>query len=129
YGNDRNGTAASVGAIARDDLTGFAARRFHRKGLIVGAVGDITAAELSGLVDTVFGGLPVGGGDDARARIADARPTDDGALVVSRAKVPQSAVSFGQAGPKRDDPDWYAAYVLNDVIGGSGFRGRLMKEI
>jgi len=43
--------------------------------------------------------------------------------------VPQSVVTFGQAGPKRGDPDWYAAYVLNDIIGGGGFRGRLMKEI
>jgi zinc protease len=43
--------------------------------------------------------------------------------------VPQSAVSFGQAGPKRDAPEWYAALVLNDIIGGGGFRGRLMKEI
>src|SRR5205823_4070455 len=25
--------------------------------------------------------------------------------------------------------DWYAAYILNDIIGGGGFRGRLMKEI
>jgi len=33
------------------------------------------------------------------------------------------------AGPKRDDPAWYAAYVLNDILGGGGFRGRLMKEI
>src|SRR5262249_46012624 len=29
----------------------------------------------------------------------------------------------------RSDPDWYAAYVLNDILGGGGFRGRLMKEI
>src|SRR5437868_1863855 len=47
----------------------------------------------------------------------------------SRAAVPQSVVTFGQAGPKRDDPAWYAAYVLNEILGGGGFRGRLMKEI
>jgi zinc protease len=49
--------------------------------------------------------------------------------VISRAAVPQSVVTFGQAGPKRADPDWYTAYVLNDILGGGGFRGRLMKEI
>ena len=43
--------------------------------------------------------------------------------------MPQSAVTFGQAGLKRDDPDWYAALVLNEILGGGGFRGRLMKEI
>ena len=43
--------------------------------------------------------------------------------------MPQSSVTFGQAGLKRDDPDWYAAQVLNEILGGGGFRGRLMKEI
>ena len=38
-------------------------------------------------------------------------------------------MTFGQAGLKRDDPDWYAALVLNEILGGGGFRGRLMKEI
>ena len=61
--------------------------------------------------------------------IPEVSPVDNGALVVRRTAVPQSSVSFGQAGPKRDDPDWYAAFVLNDIIGGGGFRGRLMKEI
>ena len=50
-------------------------------------------------------------------------------LSIRRTTVPQSAVTFGQAGPKRDDPDWYAARVVNDILGGGGFRGRLMKEI
>jgi zinc protease len=126
YGKDSSGTAASVAAITRADLADFVTRHVHRRGLVIGAVGDITAAELSVLIDQVFGALPAG---DAGARIPEARPGDSGALVVRRTKVPQSSVSFGQAGPKRDDPDWYAAFVLNDIIGGGGFRGRLMKEI
>ena len=126
YGKDSAGTAASVAALTRTDLADFVARHVHRKGLIVGAVGDISAAELSGLLDRVFGGLPAG--DDA-AQVAEASPSDTGALIVRRTAVPQSAVSFGQAGPKRNDPDWYPAYVVNDIIGGGGFRGRLMKEI
>ena len=43
--------------------------------------------------------------------------------------MPQSAVTFGQIGPKRDDPDWYAARLVNDILGGGEFRGRLMREI
>src|SRR6202040_3045088 len=92
----------------------------------IGIVGDIGKAEAAALLDRIFGGLPKGADE---AEIADTKPLDDGALVISRAAVPQSAVTFGQVGPKRDDPAWYAAYVLNDILGGSGFRGRLMKEI
>ncbi len=126
YGASSEGTAASVAAITRADLAGFVAASMRRNGLVISAVGDLTADELRDLIDRVFGKLPAG---DAAAQLPDAALVADGALVVSRASVPQSVVTFGQAGPKRDDPEWYAALVLNDILGGSGFRGRLMKEI
>ena len=126
YGSSVEGTEQSVTAIGRDDLAGFSAARFHRAGLIIGVVGDIDKTEAASLLDRIFGGLPMGADE---AEIADTTPLDDGALVISRAAVPQSVVTFGQTGPKRDDPAWYAAYVLNDILGGGGFRGRLMKEI
>jgi len=126
YGSSVDGSEESVGAITRDDLAAFAGARFHRSGLLVGIVGDIDKTEAAALIDRVFGDLPKGADE---TEIAETKPLDDGALVVSRAAVPQSVVPFGQAGPKRDDPAWYAAYVLNEILGGGGFRGRLMKEI
>src|SRR5438067_2726346 len=126
YGSAVDGTEDSVAAISRDDLAAFAAARFQRSGLLIGIVGDIEKPEAAALIDQIFGGLPKGADE---GDIADAKPADDGALVISRAAVPQSVVTFGQAGPKRDDPAWYAAYVLNEIVGGGGFRGRLMKEI
>ena len=126
YGSSVDGSEESVGAITRDDLAAFAGARFHRSGLLVGIVGDIDKTEAVALIDRVFGDLPKGADE---TEIAETKPLDDGALVVSRAAVPQSVVTFGQAGPKRDDPAWYAAYVLNEILGGGGFRGRLMKEI
>jgi len=126
YGSSVDGSEESVAAITRDDLAAFAGARFHRGGLLVGIVGDIDKTEAATLIDQIFGGLPKGTDE---TEIAETKPLDDGALVVSRAAVPQSVVTFGQAGPKRDDPAWYAAYVLNEILGGGGFRGRLMKEI
>jgi zinc protease len=126
YGSSVDGSEESVGAITRDDLAAFAGARFHRSGLRVGIVGDIDKTEAAALIDRVFGDLPKGADE---TEIAETKPLDDGALVISRAAVPQSVVTFGQAGPKRDDPAWYAAYVLNEILGGGGFRGRLMKEI
>src|SRR5204863_410277 len=82
-------------AITRDDLAAFAAERFHRRGLTIGIVGDIGKAEAAALLDRVFGNLPLGSDD---SQIAEAKPLDDGALVVSRAAVPQSVVTFGQTG-------------------------------
>ena len=126
YGGNVYGTLQSVGTINRDDLKGFVARRLNRAGLVIGAVGDVTRDELAALVDSVFGGLPAG---DAQAQVAETKPAENGGLLITRRAVPQSAVTFGQVGPKRNDPDWYAARVVNDILGGGGFRGRLMKEI
>src|SRR5204862_2854228 len=76
YGKDSEGTAASVAAITRADLADFVARHIRRKGLVIAAVGDITATELAGLIDRVLGAPPAGdeGGDIPGARPARTRP-------------------------------------------------------
>jgi zinc protease len=42
---------------------------------------------------------------------------------------PQSVAYFGHAGIERRDPDFFAAFVLNQILGGSGFQSRLMEEV
>jgi predicted Zn-dependent peptidase len=87
--------------------------------------GDVTAEELGQLLDLAFGDLP-----DASAPIAvaDAEPAGGGTVVV-RKGVPQSWVMFGQEGLARADPDFYAAYVTNHLLGGGGFTSRLTEEV
>jgi zinc protease len=67
--------------------------------------------------------------DRDETAVAETKPAENGGVLITRRPVPQSAVTFGQIGPKRDDPDWYAARLVNDILGGGGFRGRLMREI
>jgi zinc protease len=38
-------------------------------------------------------------------------------------------VLFGHGGIKRNDPDYYAAYVMIRILGGGGFTSRLTEEI
>jgi len=42
---------------------------------------------------------------------------------------PQARVIFGQRGLYRDDPDYYAALVLNHILGGGSFTSRLYEEV
>ena len=58
YGRPSRGTPESIAAITADDLKAFVKSRFGRNNLIVGAVGDITPAELGRLVDAAFAQLP-----------------------------------------------------------------------
>jgi zinc protease len=74
----------------------------------------------------VFGDLPARA---SAAEVADVQPEGAGRLIVVRKPIPQSVVVFGQRGIKRDDPDYYAAYVMNYILGGGGFSSRLTEEI
>ncbi|MSO70580.1 MAG: insulinase family protein [Alphaproteobacteria bacterium] len=126
YGRPSRGTAESVTAITRDDMRQFVADRFARDNLVLAIVGDITAAELAPLLDKTFGALPA---NSKPFNVIEAAPKDTGEVIVAEWDVPQSTVLFGQKGLKRSDPDFYSAYVLNYILGGSGFTARLYQEV
>ncbi len=125
YGRPSQGTVASVATITADDLRAFVGRRLARDNLVIGVAGDITAAELAPLLDVAFGQLPA---TSAPFELSPAKPADGGTVVV-RKDVPQSQVLFGEAGLARDDPDFYAAYVANHLLGGGGFTSRLTEAV
>jgi zinc protease len=126
YGRPARGTPESVETLTTDDLRAFMAARLARDNLIIGATGDITPQALGQLVDRVFARLPARA---AAAKIPDATPQNLGQTVVVRRNVPQSVVTFGHAGIKRADPDFYAATLVNYILGGGGFNSRLMNEV
>ena len=93
--------------------------------LMVGVAGDITPDELAPLLDATFGDLPDGG---ALPELAPVAPRVSRTEVV-RLAIPQSVVVFGHAGLDRHDPDYYAGYVANYILGGGGFSSRLLEEV
>lgn len=126
YGNPVEGTAESVNLINRADLRDFAATRFARNNVIIATVGDMDAGEAARLVDMALGSLPPEA-DLAPVPPAEAAPPA-GVRVIAQ-PLPQSKVYFGHNGVRRDDPDWYAAFVMNYVLGGGGFASRLVNEV
>jgi len=126
YGRPVDGTPESIAALTADDLRRFVARRLGRDTLKVAVVGDVTAAQLAPLLDKTFLALPAAA---APARVADTEPQGGGEVVVVRKDIPQSVVALGHAGLMRDDPDFYAAYVVNYILGGGGFASRLYEEV
>ena len=96
-----------------------------RDRLVVGVAGDITAEELAPLLDATFGDLPAG---RPLPELAPVTPRV-GHTEVQRLAIPQSVVAFGHAGLDRHDPDYYAAYAANYLLGGGGFSSRLLEEI
>ncbi len=50
-------------------------------------------------------------------------------LLVDRDDLPQAVVMLGHRGPSHRDPDWYAASVLGQVLGGAAADARLSAEV
>lgn len=127
YGRPTSGTRASLQGITQADLQQFVETRFARDRLMVGVVGDITPEELKPLLDRAFADLPATTGDVPQ--VADVDPKGAGETVVVEKNVPQSWVVFGHGGISRDDPDYYAASIVNYILGGGSFASRLFNEV
>lgn len=125
YGSDLDGTVESVTGLTRDDLVAAHRAALSRDGLYIGAVGDITGPELGALVDILLAGVPDRGGELPDPVV----PTFPGGINVVDFDTPQSVVQFGQSGIAFEDPDYFAAYLLNVILGGGGFDSRLMQEV
>ena len=125
YATSRDGTLESVSALTREDVIAAHKATMARDRLYVSAVGDINETELAGLLDTLLGDLPESGAPlPGRAEV-----TLSGGTRVVPFETPQSVAVFAQPGIDRDDPDFFAAYLLNHILGGGGFESRLMQEV
>src|SRR5690606_13300724 len=126
YGLPADGTPESIAGITAADLEAYRKRNFARDNLKVVAVGDINAEQLGELLDKVFGSLP------AKAEltpVAQTTPEAKERVQVIHMDVPQSVVQFGAPGIAREDDDFMAAFVLNQILGGGGFASRLTEEV
>jgi len=125
YGAPSEGTVESVGALTREEVVAAHRAALTRDRVLVGVSGDITAAELGPLLDRLLGGLPAAGAPLPPATEVAAA----GGIAIERMASPQSVAVFGHGGIDNDDPDFFAAFLLNRIVGGGGFSSRLMSEL
>jgi zinc protease len=126
YAQPIKGTPESIARIAIADLKRLVHDRFARDVLLIGVVGDVTPEALKPLLDQTFGALPA---HAAAGAVPEVTAAPRKALLLAKLPIPQSVVVFGETGIKRDDPDWYPAFVVNHILGGGGFTARLTTEV
>lgn len=126
YATSINGTDESVAALTRDDLIDAKNRVLARDRVVVAAAGDIDADDLGKLLDKVLGGLPQTG---SAPLPQPAKLGLTGGVSVIDWDSPQTVVTFAQPGLPMDDPDYFAAFVADHILGGGGFSSRLMDQI
>lgn len=127
YARPSEGTPDTINAVSREDMVEWVRSRFARDRLIIGAAGDITPGDLGRAIDSIFGELPETTG--VNAELPEADIPLEGRTVHVEKNIPQTIVYMAQKGIKREDPDWYAATVVNYILGGGSFASRLMDEV
>lgn len=125
YATSLNGTIDTVTALTREDLVTAHADSMARDRIYVSAVGDITAEDLTALLDDLLGDLPLTGAEMP----GPADVSFPGGIDVVDFPTPQSVVQFGQPGLSQEHPDFFAAFILDHILGGGGFESRLMTEV
>jgi zinc protease len=125
YGSSEDGTLESVEALTRDDIVAAHQSVLVQDRVHVGAAGDITAEELGLIMDLLLGDLPEAGPplpDDVSVGLT-------GGVTLVPFETPQSVALFGHVGMDRDDPDFFPAFLANEIFGGSGLQSRLSDEV
>ncbi|MCV0395364.1 MAG: insulinase family protein [Rhizobiaceae bacterium] len=125
YAERDEGTPESLAAVTRDDLKSFHERMFARSNLKVAVVGAIDPETLKVVLDDLFSALPA----EADLReIERADPKLDQEVRVDY-PLPQTSIRLAYPGVERSDPEFFAAYMMNQILGGGTFSSRLFEEV
>src|SRR5438552_8869570 len=126
YARSANGTLESVPKIDIADLKEYVARVVAKDTLRISVVGDVDPDTLGKLLDKAFGSLPAKANLTPVADVTTAKPPQRAFIPLD---VPQTVVTFGGPGIRRNEPDFMAGYVVNHILGGGGLSSRLYREV
>ncbi|MEZ4386708.1 MAG: pitrilysin family protein [Candidatus Krumholzibacteriia bacterium] len=118
---------ASLASITREDLMAQHSRYVGPENFVLAVSGDFAPKAMQKALERAFKGWPYRAARPGPPPAPDHEPPA-GWFVVDK-DVNQARVSFGLVALDRYDPDWYAALVMNDILGGGGFSSRLVNRI
>ena len=130
YGKDnpyaRDPEYATVFAVQRDDLLNWHQQYVHPNNIILGVAGDFDPTAMEARLRQAFESWPKG----PQAKDPDIKftPPKPGYYFVQKTDVNQSTIAMVDLGILRDNPDYYAVSVMNEIFGG-GFSSRLFNNV
>lgn len=130
YAQPEEGNLAEVAKLKPSDLRKYVKQNFIGDNVVVSIAGDVKEKAVDDILSQIYTAL---GGGKAAFEIRDFITYPDAGHGAGRKdfalKNPQAVIFYGLKGVQRSDEDFYAAYVLAHILGGSGFQSRLYKEI
>jgi len=125
YAHPSDGTAESINAISLAQLRAFHAKAYTGGNAVIALVGDLSRSEAESIAAQVSAGLPKGPALAAPAQPAETYPSLNHIDFPST----QTHLMLAALGIDRQDPDWPALSLGNQILGGGSFGTRLMSEV
>ena len=117
---------ATIAAVHLDDLKAFHARSVVPNNMIVAVSGDFDAAVMEAKLRKAF--LPLVRGVEIPVPSATFKDPKAGVYFVDKTDVNQSNVFLAGLGTERNNPDYYALSVMNEIFSG-GFGSRVFQNV
>ena len=126
YALRTSGEVDSVEPLKREDLVQFYRAYYNANNAVVAIIGDVSRETAQEIAEKLTAKLP-------EAAAPPALPQVTLPLQAQNREIPhpatQSHILLGYPGMKRDDPDYFALYVGNYILGGGGFSSRFVEQV
>ncbi|MDH4580337.1 insulinase family protein [Pseudomonas sp. BN415] len=125
YAHSSEGNEKSVPGITVAQMRDFHQKAYATGNVVIALVGDLSRADAEAIANQVSRALPKG---PALAKLPEPETPKPG---LNHIEFPskQTHLMLAQLGIDRNDPDYAALYLGNQILGGGGFGTRLMEEI
>ncbi|MEK6747874.1 MAG: pitrilysin family protein [Pseudomonadota bacterium] len=126
YAAEPSGNEESVQALTVAQATAFYKQYYVAKNTVLAMVGAITRADAERLAEQVTKGLATG---EAAVKLPVAENANGGHEQRVAFPSTQTHVLLGFPTYRRNDPDYFALYVGNHILGGNGLVSRMSEQI
>jgi len=126
YGLHASGQIDTVERIEPVQLRDFHRRYYGAANAVISIIGDISREQAREIAERLTSGLPAGAD---LLPIPSVPPLLQAAQREIRHDAAQAHVLLGAPGMRRADPDYFALWVGNYILGGGGFNSRLTVEV
>lgn len=128
YARDPDGDEAGLKAVSRDDLVAFHQRYYVGRNAVLAMIGDLRPREARDIAEKLLGALPAGAVPPPLAPVPDSTPAGRAERRINHPSS-QTHILIGEAGMRRNDPDYFPLYLGNFILGGNGLISRLAQEV
>lgn len=126
----RENSIESVQRITREDLIAFHRNTIHPNGLILGVAGDFIKDEMVSFLQEVFGDWEQGTVPEVKIpNIVPDSQVERTVIQLINKDLSQTHLRVGNLSLKENDADYIPLVIVNNILGGDSFRGRLFNEV